>query len=154
VHPWDRLHRRGIGDTLGKSGSVEVRLLLRWRDPWMPRTVLGAVRAGFDFRARAVGKKADAGPNAPLLKRVVRWPFRLEVARGRREVLRGEIPWAALEREALPRYVPMTYRLRSPAGASETLREVSALRLGRSDQALVHQWLRDRRARLQGDFAE
>jgi hypothetical protein len=40
-----------------------------------------------EVRVRSARKKVEAGPNAPLLKRLVRYPYRLDTGRPRRHRL-------------------------------------------------------------------
>lgn len=66
---------------------VEMHLWARDRETHPERSTVGETVRLEEVRVRSVRRKADPRPNAPLLKRLVRYPYRLDTGRPRRETL-------------------------------------------------------------------
>lgn len=71
----------------GDTHPVPLRLLERDREPPAPRQVVGERVRVIEGGVRATFKKADPRPNAPLLKRLIRYPYRLYTGRPQRVVV-------------------------------------------------------------------
>ncbi|MDP2312174.1 MAG: hypothetical protein Q8P41_04660 [Pseudomonadota bacterium] len=92
MDPTRRLRRRVPGDDLAPDERGLARLLARdapdtRRDPVPPRDKAG-VRVPTQ---RDTTRVASCRPNAPLLIRIVRYPFALATTRGSRQKYRGEV---------------------------------------------------------------
>ncbi len=148
MHAWERQHRAGLGDSLPGLGALEVRLFERFRDPWMPRTVLSEWRGPSARKVRASSSRVDAAPNAPLLKRVVRRPYRLDTERGRRAVHREAVPWEELRRESTPSASSMVFAARTRIAFDNPLRSQDNSRPVDLHHQSVVGWLRARRVQL------
>lgn len=85
MDPRHRLKRRFPGEDLGDPGPIGRRLLERDREPAPLRQVAGEVlHVPVWGPGRNNRKVADPRPNAPLLIRIVRYPYALKTERGRR----------------------------------------------------------------------
>ena len=150
MHAWDRQHRASVGDSLGESSALEKRLLLRFRDPWMPRSMLGAWQGPTALKTREVAVRVDVGPHSPLLKRVIRRPYRLETERGRRALHRDAVPWAEIHREDKPRASSMLFSARARVAFDNPLRGDENRPEVDLHQRAVVGWLRARRIQVAG----
>lgn len=110
MHAWDRLHRKFPGQDIGALGVLGERLVTRDREPPPTRTCAGESFNAIVLTVRKNGKVANPKPNAPLLIRIVRYPFGLPTVRGRRTKTREAVPWADLQRA---RWVSAMVSLRS-----------------------------------------
>ncbi|MFZ5475687.1 MAG: hypothetical protein ACOZNI_02830 [Myxococcota bacterium] len=80
--PRDRLARRLPGDRLAREGREIGRLFAREEPPDVPDPVPARDQKQLlQLTLRKTGRVADPHPNAPLLIRIVRYPFRLDGAR-------------------------------------------------------------------------
>ena len=84
MDPRTRLERRHPGEGKGELRPVEQRLLGRSRPQKEERVIPGSSLRKRDAKVRKVRRTANPRPNAPLLKRIVRYPYRLETTSGRR----------------------------------------------------------------------
>jgi len=98
MDPTRRLDRRIAGDWTPKVGGLVDRLRERHTEPKAERIIPGE-KLGRSFDTRNTRHIADPWPNAPLLKRVVRYPFALHVRAPQRQPGRDAVPWEALQRE-------------------------------------------------------
>lgn len=98
MHPWERLQRKSPGASVTEPRDLERRICARDQEPPPPRAVPGEKTVVREAKLRSNRIKADPRPNAPLLMRLVRWPFALHVAQGKRAEWRGAVPWELLER--------------------------------------------------------
>jgi hypothetical protein len=97
-----RLERAHLGEGVGRMGAVTTRLADRVRAAAPARKVAGESFEGRQAKTRRVRRLAEVSPNAPLLIRLVLWPYALETTRPRRqEGGRSAVPWDALKRERL-----------------------------------------------------
>ena len=119
----------------------------------MPRSVLGEIRGPVARKVRATSSRIQAGPNAPLLKRVIRRPYRLDTERGRRAVHREPVPWAELQRDATPSASSMVFAARARVAFDNPLRSDQSSRPMDLHQHSVAGWLRARRAQAAYDDA-
>lgn len=90
----DRLDRATLGATIGPSVALQERLFVRDRAFKPPRSALGDVVTGHTDATRPNRNVADTQPNAPLLKRLVLYPYVQDCARPIRD--RGvdrSVPW-------------------------------------------------------------
>ncbi len=87
MDPRYRLQRRHPGEGLARPHATSVRVLERDRPLRAPRATLGEDFEGRTGKVRLTWRTADPAPNAPLLKRLVRYPYRQEIQRGRRVTL-------------------------------------------------------------------
>lgn len=86
MDPRFRLQRRFPGEDLGDPGFVGRRLLERDREPPPPRLLAGStLKVAATGGTKKARKIADPRPNAPLLIRIVRYPYGLAATRGRRQ---------------------------------------------------------------------
>ena len=101
MHPWDRFHRKAPGEQLSKPRSLEVLLFERDKELRPPRVSPGSTAKPFVLKVRSARNTAQPRPNAPLLKRLVRHPFKMYGSQGRRTVVRSAVPWSELQRVRL-----------------------------------------------------
>jgi len=90
----DRLDRATLGATVGPSVALQERLFLRDRELKPVRSGLGDLVGAHTNTTRANRNVADTYPNAPLLKRLVLYPYVQDCARPIRD--RGvdrSVPW-------------------------------------------------------------
>ena len=95
MDPRDRLKRRYPGEGLSDLRPAMVRLGDRdkpLREPMAARESVIRVRKGEFRRNQNMGKP---WPNAPLLKRLVRYPYRQHTTDGRRVRVMEPVPWDA-----------------------------------------------------------
>jgi hypothetical protein len=112
MHPHDRLQREGLGERLVRARSLIRTLMTRDKPLAVPRVIPGegmSVR-GCEIKYRRV--PFEPGPNAPLLKRIVKYPYTFsELGRPRRV----PVPMGLDEREtreAFPRPMAMVATFR------------------------------------------
>lgn len=86
MDPRHRLKRRHPGEGLARPGLIQARLWTRDKELRAPRSVVGDDLVTREIKVRASGRSVDPAPNAPLLKRIVRYPYRLHPERGIRIV--------------------------------------------------------------------
>ena len=97
---WDRLHRKVPGEHLADPSGVEVALSARAKEPPPTRQVAGEAIKAIEIKERRPKRIVEAQPNAPLLKRIVRFPKKYEQPmQGRKSVYREKLPWELLNRE-------------------------------------------------------
>lgn len=87
VDPRYRLQRRYPGEGKGDPRFLARRIGDRVRDRHPDRTTVGDTIHLREAKVRESWRKAHASPNAPLLKRLVRYPFRLHTSWARRSTL-------------------------------------------------------------------
>lgn len=88
MHPHDRLKRQVLGSNLGQMRETVQHMLHRDRPLKSPRTVAGENISSRSCEITYRRVWLDPGPNAPLLKRIVKYPYALEeIGRPRRSVL-------------------------------------------------------------------
>ena len=87
-HHRDRICQKLLGALHANEGPTALRLLGRDTGPRPVRTVLGPRNHHRPVRIRAIRQLPECGPNAPLLKRIVKFPFALGTTRPRRAVFR------------------------------------------------------------------
>jgi len=87
MDPRHRLHRRYPGQGLCEPRPIELHLWARDRTTQPERTAVGETVHLQEVRVRSVRRKANPRPNAPLLKRLVRYPYRLHTGRPHRRQL-------------------------------------------------------------------
>ncbi|MCO4748103.1 MAG: hypothetical protein KC912_25135 [Proteobacteria bacterium] len=98
MDPRFRLRRRYPGERLNEPRALGVRLAERDKPLKEARAVLGSIVDIKEPKVRASRSRVTAGPNAPLLKRLVLSPYRQDTARPRRGSGRDPIPWDVLDR--------------------------------------------------------
>lgn len=143
MHPWERLQRRFPGEGLGDPSHLG-EVLLR-RDAPLPAE---APRAGQtvkvpDASTRAAQKLGKTAPNAPLLKRLVRYPYQMSGSKGKRAVWREGVPWSDLAREARLAPLVVVRRERDPVVMGSPLRGFER-RPAREARLSVESWLGSR----------
>jgi hypothetical protein len=102
---------------------------------------VGENRTAPAFTVKMIARVADVRPNAPLLKRLVRHPYRMEGVRGKRSVFRGQIPWADLHREAIHTIASWMGDLRVPAAIGNPVRGLDRRLIARERRLPVESWL-------------
>lgn len=102
MHPWDRLRRTIPGERQFEPRGLVVQLYGRDKELRTPRVVLGEKFALAQPKTRNNTHVAEPRPNAPLLKRIVRYPYAMDGVRGTRKPMRDAVPWKDLERAPLP----------------------------------------------------
>ena len=103
MHAWERQHRTVPGQRLWEPGVVSRALWERDREPRTLKTVLQSTCQPRVVKEKRPGQMADAAPNSPLLKRVMRNPFALYPDRARRTSYREVIAAVRTERARFPR---------------------------------------------------
>jgi hypothetical protein len=103
MHPWDRLHRPITGQRLAEPRALETGLWARDRELRQPMSSVGEKQFVPDRKTRNNTHVAEARPNAPLLKRIVRHPYPLDPQGRARQVFREAVPWGVLKRDPLQR---------------------------------------------------
>jgi hypothetical protein len=81
MHPHDRLKRELVGDRMKRTREVVERLLGRDVALRKEREMLGQSVKTRSLQVRFRRVWLTAGPNAPLLKRVVKYPYPMHVDR-------------------------------------------------------------------------
>lgn len=122
MDPRDRLKRRYPGEGLAELRPGMARLGDRdkpLREVRVARETTVRTRKGTERRMQNLGKP---WPNAPLLKRLVRYPYRQHTTDGRRQTIHEPVPWDAARLEERD---PVSSALR---GLREALRGGSPLR--------------------------
>ncbi len=92
--PRTRLSRRVPGASVQPGGLLRLHVD-EHREPRRDPIPARDQKALVEVRQRAPRRIAEAGPNAPQLIRLIRSPYALEVARGRRVVVNEPTPRAA-----------------------------------------------------------
>lgn len=88
MHPHDRLKREVLGSNLGQTRASVQHVLHRDRPLKASRSVAGETISSRSCEITYRRVWLDPGPNAPLLKRIVKYPYALEeIGRPRRSVL-------------------------------------------------------------------
>ena len=125
MHPHDRLKREGLGEQLGVLRPVVEQAWRRDKPVSAPRVVPGESMKLRTAKVKFRRVHVDAGPNAPLLKRVVKYPYRYdELARPRRT--KFEIGLSSrMKREAFPRPIQILETYRGPRVVGNPLRNYS-----------------------------
>lgn len=143
MDPRFRLHRKYPGEQIARLRRLGVRLVDRDKPLKPPREVLGSlIRAGA-FSSRDNRAKVDPAPNAPLLKRLVLFPYRQDTTFPRRAPQREPVPWDMLAREALP---TMAERIAErPRSTRESLVKDAMVRVVRRERPSLDAWLEGRR---------
>ncbi|TNE90773.1 MAG: hypothetical protein EP330_07540 [Deltaproteobacteria bacterium] len=108
-----------------------------------PREVLGAAVKVGEPKVRDNRAKVHPGPNAPLLKRLVMFPYRQELAYFRRQSRRDPVPWDMLTREELPTVVDLINE--RPQPVQESIVKSAMVRVVRRERPSVSEWLEGRR---------
>lgn len=104
MHPWERLQRRFPGEGLGEPSALGAVLLEREAEPTPSATRAGETVKLSENKVRPLKNLAKTSPNAPLLKRLVRYPFKLSGTQGKRSSWRTALQ--ADERRREPRLSP------------------------------------------------
>lgn len=99
MDPRWRLERTFPGEGLAAPSNVAVRVAERDRPLKEPRKELGQLVSVPERSTRRIENVVQASPNAPLLKRLVRYPYALHAVQPRRSTVAEPIPWDALARE-------------------------------------------------------
>lgn len=132
MHPWDRLHRAVLGERLNEPRGLAKVLFARDRELKAPTTILGKLAQstrGQQPKIKANTHVASPRPNAPLLKRIVRRPFRMDDPSGRTRIrLRDAVPWEDLARQDLPRPSEVLAASRFAITFGDPVREIQAMR--------------------------
>jgi hypothetical protein len=100
MHSWVRPPHDAVGQRQSEPRRLERQLWARDRALREPRSVPGENTKLVERKIRKNAHLAEAKPNAPLLKRIVRHPYPLDPAgRGKRQQFREAVPWAMLQRD-------------------------------------------------------
>ena len=83
----------------------------------------------------------DAGPNAPLLKRLILFPYGLETEPGQRSHVRDIRPWGSLEREATPNAGAEAREARGSITEGNPLKQLAIFRKEKRSRLSVDAWL-------------
>lgn len=140
MHPWERLQRRFPGEGLGDPSVLGVALFEREAEPTPSALRAGDIVKLPETKVRPVKLVVKTSPNAPLLKRLVRYPFKLSGTQGKRSAWRTVLQ--ADERRRAPRMAPaMIVRAeRDPLIVGNPLRTLER-RPGRAPIPTVDAWL-------------
>jgi len=101
MHPWDRSQRKFIGEALFELRPLVASLFARDREIREPKVKPREPHAGRNWSVRKSTRRAETRPNAPLLKRLVRYPFRLDTVSPVKKEVRSAVPWADLHTERI-----------------------------------------------------
>jgi hypothetical protein len=101
MHPWDRFQRKSPGEQLSEPRAIELLLFQRDKELRPARVSPGSTAKPFTLKVRNARNTAQPRPNAPLLKRLVRHPFKMYGVQGKRTAVRSPVPWAELKRDRL-----------------------------------------------------
>ena len=99
MDPRVRLRRRYPGERLAEPRPLGTRVFGRDKPLREPREVVGSVVSLPEVKIRAHRSQARPSPNAPLLKRLVMYPYRQSTSYGRRQAVREPVPWDVLTRQ-------------------------------------------------------
>lgn len=141
MDPRDRLRRRYPGEGLSELSPELSRLRDRdkpLREYKVARETEVKVREG---KVRRISKTGQTSPNAPLLKRLVRYPYRQHTVSGRRVAVAEPIPWDALGVEQRPRLAEALADLQSASEWGNPLRLHPAPRAEVPRRPTVAEWL-------------
>jgi hypothetical protein len=141
MDPRDRLKRKYPGEGLADPRPEMARLGARdkpLRDAPAIRESKVRVREGKPRRIQNLGKP---WPNAPLLKRLVRYPYRQHTASGRRTKIADPIPWDACRLETREPVSTALIELRAALKGGNPLRTEPAPRAGMPVIPSVDDWL-------------
>ena len=109
MHPHDRLKREVIGSNLGQIRASVRHMLHRDRPLKVPRSIAGETVSSRSCEITYRRVWLDPGPNAPLLKRIVKYPYALEeIGRPRRSVLYSGLN-AREQRTPVPHPIAMVH---------------------------------------------
>lgn len=147
MHPWDRLQRRVVGEQLWEPRALELALAARDRDAKPQRVACGEKAVLREATVRRNGHLARPAPNAPLLKRVARYPYALHTERPRKLELRSGVPWADLERDPLPSMRAWGVAEREGRSFANPVPLVMALRRHDRPRITAEEWLTGEGAR-------
>lgn len=108
LDPRFRLKRSYPGERLHRESPLEGRLQERQVEE-APRVTVPDRTGSHEQKVRVLRPQVRPEPNAPLLKRLARYPYRHDARGPVRQQTRSEIPWKELER--MEREAPsMIYR--------------------------------------------
>ena len=141
MDPRFRLHRKFPGEGLADLRPISARLAKRdkpLREPMPQRESAVVVRVGKTRRPSKMGKTS---PNAPLLKRLVRYPYRQHTTDGRRRSCQEPIPWDLLGVEERKPVSDALVELRASLLGGSPLRNEPRPRPEVRSRASVAEWL-------------
>lgn len=146
MDPRVRLDRRYPGQGLAEPPAIAARLWLRDREARAVRILPGdKLQVRGEVKLKRPGRMASPSPNAPLLKRIVRYPYREHVARGRRLQVFQPIERTRLD-TTIESAVKIVRDLRDPIALGNPLRVIDRSRVSRDACVVpsVDQWLAGR----------
>ena len=142
MDPRVRLRRRYPGERFAEPRPLGTRVFGRDKPLREPREVVGSVVALPELKVRANRSQARPSPNAPLLKRLVMYPYRQSTTYGRRSAVREPVPWDALARDDRETVADIIAERPQPAPGSVV--RAAMKRLEPREILSVDQWLGDR----------
>jgi len=146
MDPRVRLDRRYPGQGLAKPPAIAARLWLRDREVRPVRILPGdKLQVRGEVKIKRPGRMASPAPNAPLLKRIVRYPYREHTARGRRLQVFEPIALVRLD-TTIESAVKIVRDLRDPIALGNPLRVIDRSRVSPDSRVIpsVEQWLAGR----------
>lgn len=143
MDPRFRLQRRYPGERFSEPSALGVRLRERDKPLREERQVLGSSVSVGEPKVRANRARVHPGPNAPLLKRLVLFPYRQDTTFPRRHEVRSPIPWDLLARENLET-VPMMVAARPQPVMGSPVRALMNRVVAREPVESIETWLEGR----------
>lgn len=105
------------------------------------KAVLGEDLSTRNGDTRDTQRVIEAGPNAPLLKRLILFPYGLETEPGRRSHVRDIRPWGNLEREATPSAGAEAREARGALTEGNPLKQLAIFQKEKRERLSVDVWL-------------
>ena len=140
-HPSKRLDRKFPGERLHEPRGLSRTLLERGDRVREIKTVVGEDLATREGETRDTQRVIDAGPNAPLLKRLILFPYGLETEPGQRAHVRDIRPWGSLEREITPSAGAEAREARGAITEGNPLKQLAIFRKEKRERLSVDDWL-------------
>lgn len=141
MDPRERLKRRYPGEDIAAPSSSVERLAARDRPLRQPKQALGEEMRVSSHAVRRNQNTIQPQPNAPLLKRLVRYPYALHATRPRTLKVAEPVPWDLLERTVSEPVSAVTRDARDLSIQGNPLRAVSTTVPRRSRVPSVDDWL-------------
>lgn len=141
MDPRFRLHRRYPGQDLAAPRPGMVRLFAREREARPDRVLAGESVHVTERKTKAPHIKVRPEPNAPLLKRIVRYPYRLHTTQGRRTQVFEPVVVARDRAQATPPSGRVAAEARGTLPMGNPLRTASTGYRRRGKLPTVEEWL-------------
>ncbi len=143
MHPWDRSQRRFVGEAFLELRPLLTALWARDRELRVSRLRLRETTTTLrEWKIRKAKGMAETRPNAPLLKRLVRYPFALHTVAPTKTTVRMPVPWADLHAEQMVYASHEIRKGRDKAAFPNPMTSAEMVRLRtREHRPTLSQWL-------------